>query len=555
MLPDVTAPDSRAADGDSVRRPRRARRLLAAAGWALAAVAGFAVYLRLAQTMPVNSDGAGIALQGWDLLHGNLLLHGWRTTDVSFYTTELPEYALVEAARGLGAGVVHVATAITYTLAVLLAAAVAKGRAAGREAAFRMLLAAGIMLAPQLGGGTNTLLSGPDHIGTSVPVLLAFLLVDRCPRRPWTAVAASAVLAWAAVADAVTLVAAVVPVIVVCAVRLVQAAVPRLRGGQSGSVAFEAWLGAGAVAAGVIGEAVPPVIRALGGFQMRPLSTGLSPFGVIIGHNLSIVGQGFLLLGGAWLPRSPAGAQDWFTGLHLAGIALAAVAVAVTAWRFFRAGDLLPRLLLAGIVVNAAAYLAGTHAVALSDAREMAPVLPLAAALAGRQLPGLLSPARRLSRRVAAGALGLVLAGYAAGLALELTVPPAPPQNARLTAWLTRHPLGGAGLSSYWEANAVTLTSGGRVPVRAVITRDGKVVPDRANLRADWYDPSRSAAHYVVLASNIAAYTPGLGYPGFSDVSAVRATFGTPDRTYRAGPYTILWWHKNLLGALKRISD
>ena len=37
------------------------------------------------------------------MLHGNLLLHGWTVSDVSFYTTELPEYMGVELIRGLGA--------------------------------------------------------------------------------------------------------------------------------------------------------------------------------------------------------------------------------------------------------------------------------------------------------------------------------------------------------------------------------------------------------------------------------------------------------------------
>ena len=64
--------------------------LFAAAGLAL-----FAAYLRQAQTAPVMSDGASNVLQAWDLLHGNLLLRGWTMSDVSFYTTEIPQYMLV----------------------------------------------------------------------------------------------------------------------------------------------------------------------------------------------------------------------------------------------------------------------------------------------------------------------------------------------------------------------------------------------------------------------------------------------------------------------------
>jgi hypothetical protein len=44
------------------------------------------------------------------LLHIHVLLPGRSLIDVSFYTTALPQYMLVEIAHGLNSGVVHVAT-------------------------------------------------------------------------------------------------------------------------------------------------------------------------------------------------------------------------------------------------------------------------------------------------------------------------------------------------------------------------------------------------------------------------------------------------------------
>ena len=147
----------------------------------LGVIAVFTANLQLARTRAVNSDGAGQALQAWDMLHGNLLLHGWSLGDVSYYTTELPQYMLVEFVRGLNQDVVHVAAAMTYTLAMLLAALLAKGDSTGRQALGRVLIAVGIMLAPQLASGVNILLSSPDHIGTSVPVMVVWLILDHAP--------------------------------------------------------------------------------------------------------------------------------------------------------------------------------------------------------------------------------------------------------------------------------------------------------------------------------------------------------------------------------------
>jgi len=201
------------------------------------------------------------------------------------------------------------------------------------------------------------------------------------------------------------------------------------------------------------------------------------------------------------------------------------------------------QLLLAGIVVNFAVFVVTTFVYDLAAAREIAPVLPLSAALAARQLgPALAGPGRG-ARRIAVPALSLVLAGYLAGFGLELTTPSAPPQAAPLTCWLSSHPIG-TGLSGYWAASVVTLTSGGRVAVRPVTVNGGHVAPDITEIKDVWFDPARSTADFVVLF-------PGRpGYPGFTDREAVLATFGKPARTYRVGAYTILWWRKNLLGDL-----
>jgi hypothetical protein len=70
---------------------RRARRLLLLVAVGAACAGLFCCYVRLSATFSGGSDGASNALQAWDLLHGNWLLRGWTLTDVSFYTTELPE--------------------------------------------------------------------------------------------------------------------------------------------------------------------------------------------------------------------------------------------------------------------------------------------------------------------------------------------------------------------------------------------------------------------------------------------------------------------------------
>jgi hypothetical protein len=551
----------------SARSPGARRAAAWTAATVVAAAALFAGYLGQARTVSVGSDGASQALQAWDLLHGNLLLHGWWVTDVSFYTTELPQYALLEFVRGLTPDVIHVGGAMTYTLLVLAAAFLARGRASGPAGLARTLLAAGIMLAPQLGPGTQTLLLSPDHTGTAVPVLLVWLLIDRSAARRYVPVIVWAALAWTLVADTLTLFVAVIPLALVCAVRVARgwpgnSASPRQR-------RYELALLAAAVLAIPAELAATAAIRALGGWQVHRLSTALAPAGRLDG-NARLAGEGLLELFGANVfgaASTGSALAVAFAIVHLAGAALAAAGVIGAAMAAARRRlDLIDAVLLTGLALNLAAYVAGVQAVNIASTREIAPVLPFAAALAGRLLGGRLLGGRLLRRPAAAAGqsavlrdrtraslrygLGAVLACYAAMLGYAAAQPSSPPQYAGLAAWLPAEHLTN-GLSGYHQANIVTLESGGAVSLRAVHrTSGGRIGAYTWNASAAWLDPARQTANFLVLT--VPGAPAAAGGAGMT-VAEATATFGRPARIYRYDQYLILVWPRaeNLLARLR----
>ena len=350
----------------------------------LAAAVLFVCYWRQSLTQPISSDGAANALQAWDMLHGNLLLHGWLLSDVSFYTTELPQYMLIEAIRGLGPGVVNLAAAMTYTLLVLLAGLLAKGDAGGREGRARFLLAAGIVLAPQL-SATSTLLQAPDHTGTAVALLVVWLVIDRARPHWLVPVAVCVMLAWIMAADSIVLLTGIVPIAVAAGARAARALAKRAE-----PDARELSLAAAAILAGVFGVMAPLIIRAAGGYTTAPVPGHIVGLDRLPGA-ARVTFHAALNIFGANVVAAHSALELAFAVLHLAGAALAAWAACLAALRFFRARDLLVPALAVAIAVNLAAFL--LTAQALAATREIAAVLPLGAVLAGRLLaPGCWRP-------------------------------------------------------------------------------------------------------------------------------------------------------------------
>jgi hypothetical protein len=541
---------------------RRHPRIAWVTGATVAGLALFLCFLRLSWTYPAGSDGADQALQAWDVLHGNLLLHGWTIADVTYYTTEIPQYMLIELIRGLGPDVEHIAAASTYTLLLLAAGLLARGRSTGREGLIRFAVAAGIMIAPQFGNATHLLLSQPDHLGTQLPLLLAFLLLDRAPRRWYVPVAVGAILTLVVIADQVAMLTSAVPLAIVCGARALLGVVWHRK--SLASQWYELSLVAVAVLSYAAAKLAVRLIIHLHGFQVLPLATNRTPIADIGQHIvltvegiLNVFAADFLHLSKGSLLGPSLGGLPMAAGIALAAVHLVGVALAV--WGFFRAfryffdpSDLVSPVLATAIVVNVAAYVLSVVPVTLFDTREIVAVLPFGAVLAGRMVPGTLTRLpRRLKPALAWVSVG-VLACYMAGLGYGTAHRPVADFDQAIVPWLEAHHLT-TGLGTYFEANLITMDSGGRVAVRTVSWQFTRDVPRRYESKADWYDPGQSYANFIVTNTADNTQTPN-GSPRRNSliplpaIAALHA--GPPAHVYHYKTFTIMVWNHNLLDDL-----
>ncbi len=455
------------------------------------------------------------------MLHGNLLLHGWSLTDVTFYTTELPEYMLVELVRGFTSDAVHVAAALTYTLLVVIVGVLAKGNATGRAGLVRVLVASGILLAPSIGSlsASGVVLSNPDHTGTQVPLLLIWLILDRVRPRWWVPIVVTVLLAWVQVADAAALYEGVLPLLIVCGVRMMRRREPFARQW------YEMSLGAGAILSAYVATRTLIMIRRAGGFAVSPPSSAFSSINDMSLHMWQKLQSDLVVFGANFFMQSLASAAVPL--LHLVGVALVIWATARAIRRFGVEENLMVQIVTVAFFVLLAAFTFGIR----SGAWEVVGLLPLGAVLAGRLLAEKLISTRLFVP------LAAVLACYGLLLLHNATAPEQINIEQKLATWLEAHHLH-QGLAYYFQANSVTLDSGDRVQVRAIRLTNGALVRTHWSNEADWYNPRRADPRFVIL--------------GRGDWRSRRWLFsaeGHPTRTYQLGGFLVMVWNKNLLRA------
>lgn len=499
-------------------------------GSVVAAVGLFAAYLRMARAFPINGDGASNALQAWDMFHGNPLLRGWTLSDVSFYPTELVQYGMVQWLTGVTADQVHVTAAITYTIIVFLAAVLAKGRATGPEAWLRVGVAVTILLLPVPGTGYQTLLSSPNHTGSAVPLLLAWLAADRVRHRVWAPVLVALLLGWGAAGDPLITFVGAVPLVVVCAYRALRSRGPQRR--------FELGLAAAGVAAVVVSRGFRLLLDHLGAFQSPHPPVELAPIGQWP-HRGWMTARMLGVLFGTHRPGwHPAALELALSLLHLIGFLVALAAFAVTVVRAARGtADRADSILVVAIACDLGAEIVSTLSVDLMAAREIAPVLPmgavLAARLAGPWLAGRASAPVRAGRVVLAGVLAVFL------VTLVAYAPPrAEPSEAQEAADFLRSRGLAYGLGAYWASNNITVTTEGRVVAVPIVGDGDHLKPFCWQSKNSMYDAAAHDARFVVFEKD----RPYYGTP-----EQAEHMFGAPAERHDVGKYAILRYDVNLL--------
>ncbi|WP_173081993.1 hypothetical protein [Phytohabitans rumicis] len=503
----------------------RARQRL---GWLVVAAVPvlFAAYLAISRGVGVNSDGASNAIQAWDMLHGNVLLSGWTVTDVSFYTNELLLFALVEAVYGYHADTTHAVAALVFTLLVLVVAAAAKGRATGREAVFRVAVAVAIVAVPALGFAAVTQLSSPDHTGTAIPLLLTWLVLERAKPGRWVPYAIAAMLAWGQIADPLVMYIGVLPLIAVGGFRA-------LRGKEwRGLDARLVLAGLGSV---LLAQATMYAIRLAGGFGAHAAEAMLSPV-ADLGKHLWLGARVLAVNFGAYPPDREGPAGVAMSLLHLVGLlaALAAMAVVVSRALRRRHSERLDELVAAGILVNVGAFVVSALPTDLLSARQVVAVLPLGAVLAGRVWgPRLASSQRTLVPAV------VVLALLGAELAAHATAPSKPGHAVDVADWLESRGLR-YGVGEYWNANNITVLTGGKVQVAPVVAGE-RIAAYRWESKADWYDAGAHDATFLVVDTR---------NPASRTEAVARAQFGPPVSRHAFDGAVVLVYDRDLLVGL-----
>lgn len=524
------AADERAAS-PAERKSRRATMLKYCAFSALPVMLGvlFFCCFRLANSIPTDSDGASNILQAQAILDGNVLLRDWQLSDVSFYTTELPEYVLVVAVRGLRADVVQICAALTYTVGTLLVVLVAKGDASGREGAARMTVAAGIALAP-LDNEQRTLLTNPDHTGTALPILLLLLLLEYPPTLRFRKLVFTIVILSAAlIGDQLTFIIGVAPLLIVCLLRC------RFRIMRPDS-RQERLLAVAACVSALIGWSVPRIIKAVGGWVISGIPATFVGFGTL-GDNFLGAVHGLLTLFGVQFPARP-GLQTAFSVIHLTALILVIAALWLGTRNIRTGAALVPSVLAAAIIVNFAAYVIFIPN-PQANLREIDATVLLGAALAGRMLGSSLN-----RRSVSLLATGALLACYAVPFAWGVAQPTGPIANFKLGNWLIEHRLT-SGVAGYWASKPLTVSTGGAVQMVAVQPQGRQLSPDLWETDRSTLNPRTHYADFLLLNP-----PSGSDPHPITEREAV-AAFGAPSHAFTYERYIIMVWNKNLLQMIR----
>lgn len=507
------------------------------------AVLLFLAYYRITFTQPIEADEANAVVEGLALSHGNLLLHHWVLTNVSFYFTDILWYGVGVALFGPSVELIHIIPCLIYFMVVALAMFLAGRNASGRTRLWAMGLTLILLGFPARVASKE--LHGIIHVGTVVFLLLAFLAMDDARRRnirlPWLRyLCVFVLLSMADASDTMTLFVGIVPCLLVSLLRWMRVP-PERRATEAG------WFIA-ALGAAIAGKGFLSLMTAVHGFQTMPVE----PFFVALSH----LGNNLVLTLGGILALFDADFFGEFVSLHSLLMLVCTLGVALiarTVWSIIAqwyqqfqqenrldterpSGDRLVQTLTAVVVMNLGTFLFSSMANDIYSARYLMPCAACGAILAGRV--GASTVQRSPFWRWGMAAVGLAMFAL---FAQQLRLPRASEPSVPVAAWLLSHGLTN-GYGSYWDSAVTTLRSEGRVQVSPVLTNGRPIHPYYWFVDQNWY---HAPAHFLIFDTD--------SKPSDVSLQTATQTFGPPDSSVQIGPETILVWTKDISPILRRL--
>lgn len=519
------------------RAPTRRRvRVPSWVAWLAVAAAFFGLCLAASLPNPWNGDTATTSLQGYWLVHGHLMLHGYWSSDVNFYTLDAPLYGLCLVVFGVGSTALYIAGALLYTFVFLAAAWLAVGYERGARAWLRVALVALMLTGPLFHGALiSTLVQVPDHCGTVIFALVSFTLVNRFPERRWAPWALLVVLILGQLGDATVRYVAVPALLVVWFIdTLIERRVRTRRH----------WFALAAAASVPLEMALRRIMKHYGAYYLTPPKTQIAPRSAW-GWHLHSTWESMVALFGVHSDIGSMSAGEAATSVFGGFALLCGIGSVLYALARWTKVDVADRLLATASVVYLAAYAFSTVTLpGAGGGYEFVGVVALFGTLAARTLPRLRWPGHSFEaasrERIVRGATAAAAVGAAAclvsGTALFVTPQTSPIRN--VAGWLRQHNLT-YGLAGYWNAGPTTIYSGNHVQVRQIVLVPNGFLPYAWGSMQQWYDPTLHDANFII-ASDGPAYTS-------VTVAGAEACFGKPASTYEYGGLTVLIYPYNLL--------
>jgi hypothetical protein len=179
------------------------------------------VYWRVSLSYAPNSDYSGSLVLAQSFLGGNYLLRGWWFPLESFYTTDLPLYALAEAVAGFRPMLLRIVPAAVYALVVLFALFLTRRQSSGHSTWVGMALTFVLIAFPYSYDQIFWLLAPHDHIVPLLWVLIAFFSASYADEHAWPAhVFTFLFLTLAGIGDRIAWFIGTLPLLVVSIIRL-----------------------------------------------------------------------------------------------------------------------------------------------------------------------------------------------------------------------------------------------------------------------------------------------------------------------------------------------